>query len=322
MGWTQVSGATGYDIYRSATSGGTFARLGSEPTVSSGSTVTYADSSLTAGTTYYYKITALNAVGESLPSSEVSMATSASTGGASSGGGTYTPAPTTQTPTTTIEQPTTTEAAPKTPTASAEPAATVEASPITQIISESTKIATANAETVAQAVGKSRDLGLEQRYQSTIVARIVLANTPAATKARVVNFVTYGTSTTQVLGAGERGGVVNSFRTAYGKVPESEADWQDVVKIANGRWPSTLSAAREKTVSAAFKKIYLRNADRANPFDDAAVTVMAYGLRPSARNMNSEKAAINIYKGIFKKGPSSAADWDAVRAIAYSGATR
>ena len=86
MGWTQVSGATSYDIYRSSTSGGTFSRLGSEPTVASGSTVTYTDSSLTASTTYYYKITALNAAGESAASSEVAMVTSAAA--VASGGGT------------------------------------------------------------------------------------------------------------------------------------------------------------------------------------------------------------------------------------------
>lgn len=82
--WTLTSGATSYDIYRSTTSGGTFSRLGSEPTVSSGSTVTYSDTGLSASTTYYYKISALNAAGESTASSEVSATTSAA---ASTGGG-------------------------------------------------------------------------------------------------------------------------------------------------------------------------------------------------------------------------------------------
>jgi hypothetical protein len=59
-----------------------------------------------------------------------------------------------------------------------------------------------------------------------------------------------------------------------------------------------------------------------HPNDNAAVTVMAYGLRSARRNMNSEKSAIFIYKRIFKKAPTEAVDWDAVRAIAYSGAKR
>jgi hypothetical protein len=56
--------------------------------------------------------------------------------------------------------------------------------------------------------------------------------------------------------------------------------------------------------------------------DNAAVTVMAYGLRPASRNTNSEKVAINSFKYIYKKTPTSAQDWDIVRAIAYSGAKR
>ncbi|MBI2645033.1 Ig-like domain-containing protein, partial [Candidatus Uhrbacteria bacterium] len=76
LSWAAVVGATSYDIYRSATSGGTYARLGSEPTVSSGSTTSYSDTGLTAGTTYYYKISALNLNGESAASSAVSGTTS------------------------------------------------------------------------------------------------------------------------------------------------------------------------------------------------------------------------------------------------------
>ncbi len=85
LSWTAVSGATSYDIYRSATSNGTYARLGSEPTVGSGSTTTYTDTLLTAGTTYYYKISALNLSGESASSSAVSATTNSIA--VSSGGG-------------------------------------------------------------------------------------------------------------------------------------------------------------------------------------------------------------------------------------------
>ena len=60
----------------------------------------------------------------------------------------------------------------------------------------------------------------------------------------------------------------------------------------------------------------------AEEYENAAVTVMAYGLRPKPRNLNSERAAIKNFMGIFKKIPTSATDWDAVRAIAYSGAKR
>ncbi len=90
--WTASSGATGYDIYRSATSGGTYTRLGSEPTV--GAVITYPDSGLTASTPYYYKITAINASGESAASIVVTATTNGSSGGGSSGSTSDTTPPT------------------------------------------------------------------------------------------------------------------------------------------------------------------------------------------------------------------------------------
>jgi hypothetical protein len=56
--------------------------------------------------------------------------------------------------------------------------------------------------------------------------------------------------------------------------------------------------------------------------DNAAVTIMAYGLRNTVRNTDSEKASIKTFNAIYKKTPVSAIDWDIVRAIAYSGAKR
>lgn len=124
------------------------------------------------------------------------------------------------------------------------------------------------------------------------------------------------------MGAGERAGVINSFRAAFKKVPETADDWSDVIKIANGRWPSTANTEAEAAATDAFVKVYLRLPDRSDSFDDAAVVVIAYGLRPAARNTDSEKAAIKSFKHIYGYNPSGAIDWDVVRAIAYSGATR
>lgn len=97
LSWSAVSGATSYDIYRSATSGGTFTRLGSEPTVSSGSTTTYSDTGLAEGTTYYYKITALNDSGESAASSAAPVGTIQGSTGSGSGGKASSPTTTTVT---------------------------------------------------------------------------------------------------------------------------------------------------------------------------------------------------------------------------------
>jgi hypothetical protein len=134
--------------------------------------------------------------------------------------------------------------------------------------------------------------------------------------------VAYGTKGTLVLGAGERAGVVSSYKKAFGKLPQTEAQWKDALAIASGRWPGETSATAESKAKTEFKKVYNKNADMKNANDNAAVTVMAYGLRPSDRNLNSEKAGIKIFKAIYGHNPVSALAWDIVRAIAYSGAKR
>ncbi|MFA5248635.1 MAG: hypothetical protein WC415_05515, partial [Patescibacteria group bacterium] len=82
------------------------------------------------------------------------------------------------------------------------------------------------------------------------------------------------------------------------------------------------SLTAENRAKVQFKKVYLREANMNQANDNAAVTVMAYGLRPANRNMKSEKVAILTFKYIYKKAPVSAEEWDVVRAIAYSGAKR
>jgi hypothetical protein len=195
---------------------------------------------------------------------------------------------------------------------------------IVDVKAEATKVATMSRAEVAAAAGKAIDTALEAKYDADIVGRVVAseANVSSAVRDKIVTFVTYGSKTTDKLGAGERGGVVNSFKEAFGKLPESEIDWEDVVKIANGRWPGQTDAARESVATGNFEAIYLRSPDRTNPNDDAAVVILSYGLRSRNRNLDSERAAIKIYEDIFNRIPQTATAWDAVRAIAYSGATR
>ena len=70
LSWTaSTSAVSGYNIYRGTTSGGPYARLDS----SLDSTTTYTDSSVQAGSTYYYVTTAVDSSGvESTNSNEVS----------------------------------------------------------------------------------------------------------------------------------------------------------------------------------------------------------------------------------------------------------
>ncbi len=68
LSWTASSGATSYNIYRGTTAGGE-----STTAIASGiTTISYSDTGLTNGTTYYYKLAAVNARGTGALSAEVS----------------------------------------------------------------------------------------------------------------------------------------------------------------------------------------------------------------------------------------------------------
>lgn len=139
------------------------------------------------------------------------------------------------------------------------------------------------------------------------------------------DFITYGVDeNTQSLGAGERAAVIYSYKSAFDKLPETEDELADAIRIANGRWPEKTNTEAENRAKASFRTVYQRDPDMDNPNDNAAVTVMAYGLRQKAqnRNLNSERNGINIFKGIFGRLPESTEDWNIMQAITYSGATR
>ena len=247
---------------------------------------------------------------------------SLSSGSTSSGSTSTTPTTPEETTPTTSTTPTTT--AKKVSTTAGVPA-TDSAGKVTleQMDTDAKTVATGDVSQVIAEMGVSRDATMEKTYSEGIVAKVVAgASITAEVRNTINNFVTYGTKATKTLGAGERAGVVNSFKAALGKLPTTEADWNDVMKISNGRWPSQTNKAAEDKATINFKKVYLRDPDRENAHDDAAITVMAYGLRPADRNLNSEKAAIKSFKAIYGYAPSAATAWDVVRAIAYSGAKR
>lgn len=138
-------------------------------------------------------------------------------------------------------------------------------------------------------------------------------------------FITYGVDVnTEKLGAGERAAVINSYKAAFDKLPETEAELADAIKIANGRFPLITSDDAEKKANEQFVKIYKRLPDLSDANDNAAIKVMAYGLRQKAenRNLDSEKAGIKIFKNIFGAVPVTTEDWNTMQAITYSGATR
>jgi parallel beta-helix repeat protein len=73
LSWSAVNDASGYRIYRASSADGVFLQIGSRAASQSPS---YTESGLTSGTTYYYKVSAVNAAGESVQSAMVEGKTS------------------------------------------------------------------------------------------------------------------------------------------------------------------------------------------------------------------------------------------------------
>jgi len=105
-------------------------------------------------------------------------------------------------------------------------------------------------------------------------------------------------------------------------LPGNVEQWRDVLKIANGRWPTERNKNKEAQAKIEFKKVYKRDANMNNANDNAAITVIAYGLRPTNRKTSSEAASVRSFRFVYGHDPVSAIAWDIVRAIAYSGARK
>jgi hypothetical protein len=83
LSWTDPStNETGFQIERKTGGGGTYAQIGT----AAANATTYSDSGLAEGTTYFYRVRAVNGAGNSAYSSEAS-ATTPSSGTAGTGGG-------------------------------------------------------------------------------------------------------------------------------------------------------------------------------------------------------------------------------------------
>ncbi|MBR4079739.1 MAG: fibronectin type III domain-containing protein, partial [Christensenellaceae bacterium] len=59
IGWNKIAGASGYEVLRSTSASGTYSIV---KTVTSGSTVSFTNTGLTKGKTYYYKVRAYRTV--------------------------------------------------------------------------------------------------------------------------------------------------------------------------------------------------------------------------------------------------------------------
>jgi hypothetical protein len=135
----------------------------------------------------------------------------------------------------------------------------------------------------------------------------------------VKQFIALGTPTTIDLGQAERAKVVANYQIVYKKIPDSQDEWEDVLKIANGQRPDERNLAKEREAQKSFRKLVKRAPDFSKPADDAAISYIAYGIRPETRDLKAESAAVKIFRSSFGKNPKTEQDWNVVRAAAYTG---
>lgn len=196
------------------------------------------------------------------------------------------------------------------------------------IINDNAKLLIENQiSTILIKLNEPRNLENEQQVEIKYLKSLAsdLSNLTDEMNDAIKNFVAYGVdNNTKALGEGERAAVIFSYKIAYGELPKIESDLVDVIKIANGRWPSEKSTIQENKAKIEFNKIYGRLPNLSNANDNAAVTVMAYGLRQKAENrkLASEQKGMEIFKKIYGHNPSTTEEWNILQAITYSGVKR
>ncbi len=191
------------------------------------------------------------------------------------------------------------------------------------ILAEAKILATKDTSLLLNHLGIQADVNKEQagliKYQTILDLDKTISNEARLT---INDFIVYGTLSTLRLGAGERAAVINSYYRAYSRLPDSEAEWNDLLKIANGRWPNERNSNIENQAKLEFNRVYGRNPEMTNNIDQNTIMVMAYGLMPRPRNLMSEQTAITTFKWIYEHSPVNALAWNIVRAVAYGGAGR
>ncbi len=164
-------------------------------------------------------------------------------------------------------------------------------------------LALADTDKLLDYLGKIRDTALETKVSQNYGKYLILDK--AAT-----NFITYGTKSTDKLGLGERAGVLRSYQYAFGKLPQTAADWQDVVNIATNQLPIKRNVKAEQEAQVVVRKIY-------GHIDNQSVMFIAYGLRPEDRDIKKEQTELKRFGQIFGKMPSSVFDWNIFRELVY-----
>lgn len=293
LSWTLTSGADSYDVYRSSSEGGTYVRLGSEPTVALGSTVSYTDTDLSPATRYYYKISSLNGSNESAASAAISVLTgsiaSSGTGGSGGGGGAVGGGGSSSAQSITGL----TQVLPTTSTA---------------VTSTATSIST-STQALTTLVTPTSPSVTETRSETAL---------PQTTTVSLADFLRSGTTPqTKALGSGERMAVLRDARETMGRTDIPIADLE---RMSQGEIPKTRNLAIERTLVpralASFEMMFGHVPNFKNPAENLAWNTLMYRIR-FPRDLKREGQGILEFRKLFKKIPSDPFQWSVVRVLGY-----
>ncbi|PIP66865.1 MAG: hypothetical protein COW93_03335, partial [Parcubacteria group bacterium CG22_combo_CG10-13_8_21_14_all_41_9] len=159
-------------------------------------------------------------------------------------------------------------------------------------------LSSADIETIMDYLGQARNPSLEKSIS------IQYANGLDLTQAEI-NFISYGTKSTKSLGTGERAGVIHSFKQAFGRLPKTNDDWNDVLRIATNQAPIQRNSEAEQ------------RAKDAGAETEQDMLMVAYGIRPKDRDLQKEIQGIAEFVKKYGHVPSSTLDWNILRSIVY-----
>ena len=163
----------------------------------------------------------------------------------------------------------------------------------------------------------------ERKKQEVLRAAELIKNSQSREfQLRLDSYLKYGADANSVkFSKKERQLILDNFTIAYGHEPSDESEWQDLMRINNGYWPSKVSPVAEDKAKQDFKKIFKRAPNLNNAGDKHAVKLLAYDIRqrPEQRSLGKEKKAIVKFKKIFNRLPANSADWKIIRVLAYGG---
>ncbi|MBT5338010.1 hypothetical protein HOL46_02015 [Candidatus Falkowbacteria bacterium] len=116
----------------------------------------------------------------------------------------------------------------------------------------------------------------------------------------------------------ERKSLLSDYKSVYNKAPASTGDWSDLAKMASGSTPSRVLANEVQAIQA-FTQVFNRAVDFSVKSNESFVHMVAYKLRPEARDVAKERGALGTYTGTYKSLPGNSFGWAVLKAIAYSG---